>query len=253
MNEDLVWCINYLKNINHLTEEIHLTPELALRALMNITMPLSLSDEFYERQDKILKRLISRKETIDVENLEEIRPHISIVKSDIVSLKADAIVDAGNEKLLGCFQPLHGCVDNAIHSFAGLEVRRDLLKMMEKQGHDEACGLVKVTKGYNLQAKYIFHTVGPQIIHRVNEKNERDLKSSYLSCLKKADEMHLKSPVFPSISTGIYGYPIEKACKIAINVTKNYLLNSKIKRVVFDLFSQGDYDVYFDAIEESYR
>lgn len=182
--DDLSWCIDYLKSKNNIIGEIGLEKEKAFRALMNITMPHDLSEEFYKRQDKVLQDRIGGIDVVDVSSLEEVEPRISLFKGDITTLKADAIVDACNEKLLGCFVPLYGCIDNAIHSFAGLQVRRDLLKIMEERGHDEANGQVKVTKGYNLPSKYIFHTIGPKVHGKISEDNIIDLTNCYLSCLK---------------------------------------------------------------------
>ena len=214
---------------------------------MNITMPYDLSDEYYKRQDNILKDLFSKKEIIDISSFKD---GISLYKGDITLVKADAIVNACNNKMLGCFVPGHHCIDNAIHSFAGLQVRRDMINIMDAQGHDEPNGDCKVTKAYNLPSKYIFHTVGP--IYSGIKQDEIDLTNCYLSCLRQADEMGLESIVFCSLATGIYGFPIEKASSIAINTVKEYLdkENKNLKKVVFDLFSGGDFDVYYRKIKE---
>ena len=245
--DDLKWCINYLKDYNHITTLLDVNGFNTLRCLMNITMPYDLSDEYYERQDNILKDLFSKKEIIDISSFKD---GISLYKGDITLVKADAIVNACNNKMLGCFVPGHHCIDNAIHSFAGLQVRRDMMVIMDKQGHDEVNGDCKVTKAYNLPSKYIFHTVGP--IYSGIKQDEIDLTNCYLSCLRQADEMGLESIVFCSLATGIYGFPIEKASSIAINTVKEYLdkENKNIKKVVFDLFSGGDYDVYYRKIKE---
>ena len=238
---DIDWCISYLKRYNHILYNLGDTKENQFRALMNITMPYDLSDEYYEKEEKVLRNILYRKIIVDTDNLND---GISIIKGDITLLKVDAIVNACNSKLLGCFQPLHKCVDNAIHSFAGLKVRRDLIEIMNKQAHDEANGLCKVTKGYNLPSKYIFHTVGP-IYDNLNQ-DAVDLRNCYYNSLKMADDMKLESIAFPSISTGIFGYPIEKASTIALNTAKEYLEkeNKNLKRIVFVLFSEGDYSVY---------
>ena len=151
----------------------------------------------------------------------------------------------------------HRCViqrsiANAIHSFAGLQVRRDLMNIMKVQGYDEPCGKCKVTYGYNLHSKYIFHAVGP--IYRADKQNEIDLRNCYISCLDKACQMNLKSLVFCSLSTGLYGYPIEKASKIAVDAVSGYpeSCDGKIK-VVFDVFSQKDYREYKRAFEKINR
>ena len=245
--DDLKWCINYLKEYNHINTLLDVDDFNTLRSLMNITMPYDLSDEYYKRQDNILKVLLSKKEIIDISSFKD---GISLYKGDITLVKADAIVNACNNKMLGCFVPGHHCIDNAIHSFAGLQVRRDMINIMDAQGHDEPNGDCKVTKAYNLPSKYIFHTVGP--IYSGIKQDEIDLRNCYLSCLKKADEMKLESIVFCSLSTGIYGFPIEKASYIAINTVKEYLENDNknIKKVIFNLFSGGDFDVYNRKIKD---
>lgn len=245
--EDIKWCINYLKDKNNIKSLIDLDDKSTFRALQNITMPYDLSDEFYLKQDKVLKEILSKKEVVDAKIFSD---GISIYKGDITLIKADAIVNACNSKLLGCFVPGHHCIDNAIHSFAGLQVRRDLIKVMEDQGHDEENGKCKVTSAYNLPSKYIFHTVGP--VYSGNNQDDIDLKNCYLSCLKMADEMKLESIVFCSLSTGIFGFPIEKASSIAVKTVKEYLKkeNKTIKKVIFDVFSDRDYEVYNRRIKE---
>lgn len=243
---NLKWCIDYLKEYNNIKQNLPYNWS-SLRALLNTTMPYDLSEEFYLEQDNVLQEMLSQKEIFDVSKLNE---GISLYKGDITLIKADAIVNACNNKLLGCFVPGHHCIDNAIHSFAGLEVRRDLMKVMEEQGYDEPNGKCKVTKGYNLSSKYIFHTVGP--IYSGLSQDDIDLKNCYLSCLKKADEMNLESLVFCSLSTGLFGFPIEKASKIAIKTVRSYLEkeNKNIKKVIFNVFSDGDYDVYNRNLKE---
>lgn len=245
--EDIKWCINYLKDKNNIKSLIDLDDKSTFRALQNITMPYDLSDEFYLKQDKVLKEILSKKEVVDAKIFSD---GISIYKGDITLIKADAIVNACNSKLLGCFVPGHHCIDNAIHSFAGLQVRRDLIKVMEDQGHDEENGKCKVTSAYNLPSKYIFHTVGP--VYSGSNQDDIDLKNCYLSCLKMADEMKLESIVFCSLSTGIFGFPIEKASSIAVKTVKEYLKkeNKTIKKVIFDVFSDRDYEIYNRRIKE---
>ena len=243
---NLNWCIDYLKKYNHINQNLEYNWP-TLRALLNVTMPYDLSDEFYRKQDEAIKEIVSKKEIFDVATLNN---GISLYKGDITLIKADAIVNACNNKLLGCFVPGHHCIDNAIHSFAGLEVRRDLMKIMQEQGYDEPNGRCKVTKAYNLPSKYILHTVGP--VYSGSKQDNIDLESCYLSCLVTADKMNLKSVVFCSLSTGIFGFPIEKASEIAIKTVKKYLEseNKNIKKVIFNLFSDGDYDVYDRKIKE---
>ena len=156
MNEE--YLISYLEKYNNVKFERLNNKQDKIRALMNITMPVSLSDEFYEKQDEYLQNLLTEKTVV---NANEIlgKKQISLFLGDITTLKADAIVNAGNSDLLGCFAPLHYCIDNAIHSFGGLQMRRDLIGIL--QGKKETNGRCKVTKAYNLPCKFVFYTVGP--------------------------------------------------------------------------------------------
>lgn len=247
---NIKWANNYLLNYNKTRFQNKMSDEVLFRALENITMPYDLSEEFYVKQDLILKDILSKKQIIDVNDLKPIKDNIYLFKGDITLIKADAIVNACNKKMLGCFVPGHHCIDNAIHSFAGLEVRRDMMRIMEEQGYDEPNGKCKVTKGYNLPAKYIFHTVGP--IYNGSGQNNIDLRNCYYSCMKMADDMRLESIVFCSLSTGVFGFPIDKASDIAINTVNKYLKeeNKNIKKVIFNVFSDKDYNVYYNNINE---
>ena len=250
MSECLKWCIDYLINYNHIK---HLKYEYnfdTFRALMNITMPNDLSDEYYNRQDLVLKTELSNKKLVFANEL-KYNDNIAIYKGDITLIKADAIVNACNEKLLGCFQPLHNCIDNAIHSFAGLEVRRDLIEVMKNQGHDERNGCCKVTSAYNLASKYIFHTVGPKIFINIKNQDINDLKNCYISCLNEATKLQINNIVFPCIATGIYGFDKRKASKIACNTVKEYLKNNNSNlKVIFNVFTKEDYQLYKEELGE---
>lgn len=241
MYED--YLIETLERVNNVTMvDLPLSKKDKVRALMNITMPVSLDNTFYEKQDAFLQEELKKKKIFDTSSLNS---SLSIYRGNITAVKSDAIVNAGNEELLGCFVPLHGCVDNAIHSAAGLEVRRDLMKIMKEQGKPEPVGKVKVTLGYNLPAKYIFHTVGPQVHGRLTEKDREDLTSCYLSCLEEAKRRNLKTLVFSSLSTGLYGFPIEEASKIAYSTCKKFIEEEDpTLKVVFDVFSKRDEEVY---------
>ena len=238
---DIRWCIEYLKLYNRIDTLPQMSDEALFRALQNITMPYDISEEFYQKQDAVLQEILSHKRITDVADFDD---GISLWKGDITLLKADAIVNACNSKMLGCFMPGHHCIDNAIHSFAGLQVRRDMLAIMKEQGHDEPNGECKVTKAYNLPSKFIFHTVGP--IYSGKAQDEIDLKNCYLSCLKKADEMGLDSLVFCCLSTGVFGYPNEAAAELAVKTVRQYLDagDKKVKKVVFNVFLDKDYDIY---------
>ena len=238
---NIKWCIEYLKQYNGIDSLLQMPDEALFRALQNITMPYALSEEFYQRQDAVLQDILSRKDITDVADFSD---GISLWKGDITLIKANAIVNACNNKMLGCFVPGHHCIDNAIHSFSGLQVRRDMMAIMNAQGHDEPNGDCKVTKAYNLPSKYIFHTVGP--IYSGKAQDVIDLKNCYISCLKKADEMKLDSLVFCCLSTGVFGYPNDKAAELAVKTVKQYLMeeNENIKKVVFNVFLDKDYGIY---------
>ena len=245
--------IKYLKDYNRVKVPSEIKGFDAFRALMNITMPDNLSEEFYKIQDRIIEEEYSKRTIVDINSLLPFIDNIYLYKGDITLLKVDSIVDACNSELLGCFHPLHKCIDNAIHSFAGLEMRRDLINIMN--GKSEENGKARITKGYNLPSKYVLHTVGPIVNGKISEQNEIDLYNCYQSCLNLANSYKLESIAFPSISTGIYRYPINEASKIAIKAVKNYLLNNSdtsIKRVVFNVFSKEDYNVYKRRISEAY-
>ena len=240
---DLEYCIERLAAANGGKRFPATSQEEELRALMNVTMPFDLEEEYYERQGKVLGSILARKKITRAEDLPEIRRGISLWRGDITLLAAEAIVNAGNARLLGCFAPLHLCIDNAIHSFAGLEVRRDLMAMMAAQGGEEPNGSCKVTKAYNLPSKYIFHTVGP--IYSGIGKDLSDLASCYRSCLEKAEEMGLESIAFCSISTGVFGFPIERAAEIAVKTVLSELSDkNNVKKVIFCVFSERDESVY---------
>lgn len=221
----------------------------SFRALMNITMPIDLDESFYSIQDEIIQNEYKNKKIVSLDNFPSIKKNIYLYKGDITLLKVDAIVNACNSELLGCFQPLHNCIDNAIHSYAGLQVRRDLIKVMKEQGHNEPNGKVKVTKGYNLPSKYIFHTVGPIVYSRVTNQDRSDLANCYLSCLKKADELNLETLAFPCISTGIYSFPNNEACNIACQTVKDYLAATQSNlKIIFVTFKDLDYLLYKERI-----
>ena len=243
---DIKWCIEYLKQYNGIDALPKMSDKAVFRTLQNITMPYNLTAEFYEKQDAVLQEMIYSKPIIAVSKFPE---GVSLYQGDITLIKADAIVNACNNKMLGCFVPGHNCIDNAIHSFAGLQVRRDMMKIMEEQGHDEPNGDCKVTSGYNLPSRYIFHTVGP--IYSGKVQDETDLSNCYISCLKKADEMRLDSVVFCCLSTGVFGYPNEKAALVAVNQVEKYLKekNKHIKKIVFNVFLEKDYDIYKQLLE----
>lgn len=165
---------------------------------------------------------------------------IALWQGDITVLKADAIVNACNEKLLGCFVPLHNCIDNAIHSYAGVQLRLACNELMS--GRDESVGTVEVTSAYNLPSKYVFHTVGPQIRGSVTQTDRRMLRSCYVACLSKAREMRLDTLAFCCISTGIYGFPKREAARIAVDAVHAEKGETRVIFCVFDGENKAIYE-----------
>ena len=217
-----------------------------LRTLMNIWEVEELPDEFYRRQDEYLQEKLAQTELTSLEQLIEVEKNIYLWQGDITTLKVDAIVNAGNKALLGCFIPHHRCIDNAIHSKAGLQLRKECFDIMQNQGQYEKTGQAKLTSGYNLPAKYVVHTVGPIIYDKVEERDKELLASCYRNCLELAVKNGIKSIAFCCISTGEFRFPNELAAEIAVSTVRTFLKNhpeSEIK-VVFNVFKDSDFDIY---------
>ncbi len=218
-----------------------------LRSLMNVRPPMPLSPDFLVMQDELLSSEREEKGVVDVASLPVTAAHsqIAVWQGDITRLKADAIVDAGNNALLGCFCPCHGCIDNAIHSAAGLQLRDECNAIMRKQGHREPAGQAKLTKGYNLPAKYVLHTVGPIVQGQVTRKDRKELESCYRSCLELAAEKGLNSIAFCCISTGEFHFPNQEAAGIAVKTVTSFLrCGTSIKKVIFNVFKDIDAEIY---------
>lgn len=216
-------------------------PDL-FRALCNVRPPMPATKEFLRLQDEYLSQRTKERGVVDVNGF-DYKDGIALWRGDITRLNADAIVNACNPTLLGCFHPLHNCIDNIIHSSAGVQVRLDYTAIM--RGGEEPNGRVKVTKAYNLPSRYIFHTVGPIVYGGVTEQNRRDLESCYLSCLNRAAEMKLKTLAFCCISTGEYHYPKDEACRLAVQAVKKWKseTDSSLK-VIFNVFLKEDETLY---------
>lgn len=226
-----------------------------LRSLMNVRFPGEASGQYRKMQDELLQEELQEKGIVECENLpaagdvypcREIKNRDQIVlwQGDITRLSADAIVNAANSQMLGCFVPCHGCIDNAIHSAAGIQLRNECAQLMEEQGHEEPTGKAKITGGYNLPARHVIHTVGPIVGMQVTEKNKEELKSCYLSCLKLAEKEGLKSIAFCCISTGEFHFPNKLAAQIAVDTVDRYLTSSQMERVIFNVFKDEDYHIY---------
>ena len=241
-------------------DEIHAQRRL-LRSLMNLRRPSPISANFMREQDILLQEEAANKSvvtpdelpTIADETSKDITPqgaparNLILWQGDITCLAADAIVNAANSAMLGCFAPCHGCIDNAIHSAAGLQLREACAQLMEQQDHPEPTGQAKITHAYNLPSKFVLHTVGP-IIPAGRQPNEAEaalLAACYRSCLELASQHQLKSIAFCCISTGEFHYPREEAAQIALNTVSRWLASSSSDmKVIFNVFKDEDLEVY---------
>ena len=216
---------------------------------LNERMPNPVSSRFLEIQDKLFRAESVERGVVDVSSL-DYREGIALWQGDITRLNADAIVNAANNSLLGCFIPHHKCIDNVIHSRAGVQVRLDCSKIMGAQGEAEPSGCAKITLAYNLPSKYILHTVGPMVGVRVTDEDRRVLRNCYISCLNLAREMGLHTVAFCCISTGIFGFPGDEAAAIAVGAVKGWQLEAGgcDMRVVFDVYLDRDLAIYRDVL-----
>ena len=230
--------IDYLKKENtgyaSLADPVDYTGRRRLlRSLMNVRWPGEADPEYTRIQDELLKEEAEQKGIVEWGQLPTIGGQfpcetiknvdkISLWRGDITRLSVDAIVNAANSQMLGCFVPCHGCIDNAIHSAAGIQLRNECAQIMEAQGHEEPTGKAKIT----------------------TEKQEEELKSCYLNCMKLAEKEGLKSIAFCCISTGEFHFPNKLAAEIAVKTVDKYLSSSKLERVIFNVFKEEDYNIY---------
>ena len=248
--ERLVFLINYLLNENSELQSIDIPTQdterkRLLRSLMNIRPPKTISKEFLEVQDTYLQEECRRKGVVSLSDISLAQPGIYLWQGDITRLSVDAIVNAANSAMLGCFVPCHGCIDNAIHSAAGVELRLECYRIMEKQKTEEPTGKAKITKAYNLPCRYVLHTVGTIIYGEVIGKDCDLLSECYRSCLELAATYQLKTIAFCCISTGEFHFPNEKAAAIAIQTVQDYQRkNQNGLEVVFNVFKDNDYQIY---------
>lgn len=215
------------------------------RALVNVRMPQHANKEFLQMQNEYLQEVIRHKGITDIDDLTPVAADIYLWQGDITTLRCDGIVNAANSQMLGCFCPNHGCIDNAIHTFAGVQLRQECAEIMKAQNHDEPTGQAKITNAYNLPCKYVLHTVGPIVHGELNEKHEKQLANCYNACLSLADKHGLKSIAFCCISTGEFHFPNERAAQIAVATVTEYKqkTHSEIK-VIFNVFKDYDYEIY---------
>ena len=220
-----------------------------LRSLMNVRMPAPLSDEYIGIESEYLKEETAAKGITCLADLTPVEDGIYLWQGDITTLECDAIVNAANSQMLGCFQPLHNCIDNCIHTFAGLRLRNKCAEIMESQGHEEPTGEARITPAYDLPCKHVIHTVGPIVNGRLSDRHEELLASCYKSCLQLAEENCCKSIAFCCISTGVFGFPQQRAAEIAVKTVREYKVNTHSKiEVIFNVFKDEDYDIYRELL-----
>ena len=222
-----------------------------LRGLMNIRAPRRMDAEVLKTQDEYLQAETAAKGITDLDDLTPVQPGLYFWQGDITTLRCDAIVNAANSSMTGCYYPNHGCIDNAIHTFAGVQLRNLCAEIMEAQGHLEPTGQAKITPGFNLPAKYILHTVGPIVRGALREADETALADCYRACLKLAAEHHLESVAFCCISTGEFGFPNARAAEIAVATVKDFMRTpSSIHHVIFNVFKDTDLMLYEALLEQ---
>ena len=216
-----------------------------LRGLMNIRAPQSANAVFLKMQDAYLRGENAAKGITDVADLTPVQPGLYLWQGDITTLKCDAIVNAANSGMTGCYIPNHRCIDNAIHTYAGVELRLACAELMAKQGHPEPTGQAKITPAFNLPCRYVLHTVGPIIDGRVTKEDKELLASCYHSCLELAAENGLESVAFCCISTGEFHFPNEQAAQIAVETAKQFMnTKTSVKKVIFNVFKDLDKEIY---------
>ena len=216
-----------------------------LRGLMNIRPPRPISQSFLRIQDAYLQEEQRKKGIVSLDTLSPIQPGIYLWRGDITTLSCDAIVNAANSGMTGCYVPNHHCIDNCIHTFSGVQLRLVCANLMQQQGYAEPTGQAKITPAYNLPCRYILHTVGPIISGRVSRKDRAALASCYHSCLELAAAHQLESVAFCCISTGEFHFPNEQAAEIAVQTVHQFLRQeTSVKQVIFNVFKDVDQAIY---------
>lgn len=217
-----------------------------VREQMNVRPALPVPQEILEIQDRLFWTESVERGIVSVDGIPEITNGVSLWEGDITRLNADAIVNAANSALLGCFLPGHNCIDNVIHSAAGMQLRDSCAKIVAQIGREAETGESFITLAYNLPSKYVLHTVGPMVRRELDDAKRQQLRSAYISCMNLAEENGLKSVAFNCISTGVFNFPRSEAAEIAVGAVLNWKLrhpDSSIK-VVFDTFLPEDTAIY---------
>ena len=219
-----------------------------LRSLMNIRMPSPMSEEVLALQDDYLAERNREKGIVTLNDIPEIKDGLSIWQGDITRLAVDAIVNAANSQMLGCFVPMHSCIDNCIHSFAGIQLRNECNEKMKVkriqygEDYEQPTAVPMLTEAYNLPAKKIVHVVGPIVSGRLTEDLENDLADCYANTLDLCKDSGLRSVAFCCISTGVFHFPNRKAAQIAVKTVREWMKRypDSMDRVIFNAFKDED-------------
>ena len=214
------------------------------RSLVNARPPKPVSEEFLAVQDAFLQEITAKKGVVNYKSLTPVKPRVYLWKGDITTLRCGAVVNAANSALLGCFCPCHSCIDNAIHTFSGVELRAECAELMRRQGHEEPVGRAKITCAYNLPCDKIIHTVGPYVDGAITKTHCERLRSCYSECLKTAADNGILSVAFCCISTGEFRFPNEEAARIAVETVSEFLQGNSEIEVIFNVFKDYDLEIY---------
>lgn len=248
--ERLAYMIRYLLNERGNFEGVELPDDLGekrilLRSLMNTRQPAAVDPDFLKVQDAYLEKRLAERGVVRMEDLSPIQPGLYLWQGDITLLAADAIVNAANRQMLGCFVPCHRCIDNAVHTYAGVQLRLECASVMDKKKKAEPVGQAVLTSAYNLPCCHVLHTVGPFISGPVSKTDRKQLESCYRSCLDLAAVNGLESIAFCCISTGEFHFPNQQAAEIAVRTVKEWQRNNPDKvEVIFNVFKDIDYEIY---------
>ena len=262
--DKLKYLIEYLLDESN-TPKAYNKNFLMYRRLVNIREPRPISDEYLKVENQYLQEILKEKEVIDVKDIATIKEDgksmlnnpdkICIYKGDITKIKIDAIVNAANSQGLGCFAPVHNCIDNQIHTYAGVSLRLECKECMKTFDYKLSVSKCFITDGYNLPARKIIHSVGPIVNVVLTDKLRRELSNTYINALECAIENNVRTIAFPCISTGVFRFPKDEASKIAIKAVDELLINNreKIDKVVFITYEDKDYNYYKNNINKLYK
>ena len=223
--------------------------KILLRSLMNVRHPAPISRRFLEVQDTYLQEELAGKKITRLSELSPVQNEIYLWRGDITTLECSAIVNAANSGMTGCYQPCHNCIDNCIHTYAGVQLRLKCAEIMAQQGYEEPTGQAKITPAYNLPCEYVIHTVGPIVQGKLTQEHCSLLESCYRSCLELADENGVGSIAFCCISTGVFMFPNDKAAEIAVKTVQDYKVETGSKiEVIFNVFKEQDERIYRELL-----